>query len=158
MKSTTELLDAVKRQHGLTSDYQLAKLLAMQTARISHYRAGRRFLSDETALQVAKLLDVAPGYVLAIVAAERAQTEEIRKAWQRAAKALAGAAVGVLLGCGLAYSPGVSDGLHNAVFSAQVADGLWIIRTDFHTMPLILLAALGLLLLALGQQARNNKP
>ena len=125
MQSSLQLLDAIKKRHKLTSDYQLAKILGVTTQRISHYRAGRRrAFSEETALRVAELLQVAPGYVLAIGAGERAKEESVRKAWEKAAKTLAGTAVALLVGCTvIAAGPGTLDITQSiAHFAAQSAD------------------------------------
>lgn len=105
MKTTIELLDAVKARHGLTSDYQLAKMMGFNTSRVSHYRGGRRLLSDETAIQIAELLNRPAGEVLALVQAERATSDVVKKAWSKAAKALAGTAVMILAGSAMALAP-----------------------------------------------------
>lgn len=68
---TCDFLDAIKSSYGLTSDYQLAKKLAVTTSTIGNYRSKRSFLSDDMALRVAHLLDVEPLTVLACVNAER---------------------------------------------------------------------------------------
>lgn len=68
---TCDFLDEVKALYGLTSDYQLAKKLAVTQPTISSYRSKRSFLSDDIALRVAHLLDVEPLLVLACVNAER---------------------------------------------------------------------------------------
>lgn len=93
---TNQLLDEVKRRHSLESDYALAKLLGWPTSRISIYRAGRRTLDEETALELAELAGLEAGLVLAWMAAERAERAdrpEVARAWQR----LARRAVGVLV-------------------------------------------------------------
>lgn len=94
--TTADLLDQVKRRHGLSSDYALAKLMGWTTQRVSMYRNGARALGESPALQVAAALNVEPGYVLAIVAAERAESEEGRQAWERAAARLSVATAAVL--------------------------------------------------------------
>lgn len=94
--TTNELLDQVKARHGLPSDYALAKLLGWTPQAVSNYRNRGRSLGDLSAIQVAGALEVDPGYVLAVVSAERAQTEEARRAWERAARRLSGALAGVL--------------------------------------------------------------
>lgn len=90
--NTADLLDQVKARHGLPSDYALAKFMQWTTQRVSMYRHGARALGEGPALQVAAALDVEPGYVLAIVAAERAESDEGRRAWERAAARLSIAA------------------------------------------------------------------
>ena len=108
MKTTVEFLDAVKARHGLTSDYALARLLGVVPSAIYGYRAGRSHLDEGICLTVAKALDVAPGYVLACVAAERAKRTEVARAWRELAKQAAGVAALVLVAVsGLPYLPDV---------------------------------------------------
>lgn len=95
---TVELLDQVKLRHCLPSDYALAKLMGWTPQRVSNYRTGTRTLGEEPALQVAAALGVEPGYVLAIVASERAESEAGREAWERAAARLSIAA-GAVFAC-----------------------------------------------------------
>lgn len=93
---TNALLDAVRARHGLTSDYQLGQLMGWSTGKVCNYRAGRSRLGDESALAVANALGMDAGYVLAVVAAERAQSAAARAAWERAAARLSVAASAVL--------------------------------------------------------------
>jgi hypothetical protein len=97
--NTVDFLDLVKRRHNVPSDYALAKLLGVRHQTVSMYRTADSTLGDQTALRVAELLELRPEYVLACVAAERAQVPGVRSAWLRAAQTLAAgvavAAVGV---------------------------------------------------------------
>ncbi|WP_229415648.1 helix-turn-helix domain-containing protein [Pseudoduganella armeniaca] len=78
--NTLEYLDAVKRRHGITSDYALAKLLKIGQPAISAYRNGRRIIDDDTALAVAVALEVNPLAVIAAANAERAKTPRRKRA------------------------------------------------------------------------------
>jgi len=124
MKSTVELLDAVRARHGLSSDYQLSKILEIRPTAVSNYRVRRSFLDESVCVKVAKLLELDAGYVLAVVAAERAHSAEIRKAWEKAAKVLAGTAAALLAGCALALAP-----LPYAGPTAIAAPGLYIMSS-----------------------------
>ncbi|MDV6251082.1 helix-turn-helix domain-containing protein [Vibrio sp. EA2] len=53
---TNVLLDQLKIQLELTSDYQLAKFLDVGASRISNYRNGRSVLDWEMAFRIADLL------------------------------------------------------------------------------------------------------
>jgi len=53
---TNVLLDELKTQLELTSDYQLAKFLNVGASRISNYRNGRSVLDWEMAFKIADLL------------------------------------------------------------------------------------------------------
>lgn len=84
MKTSRDILDAVKRTHSLRSDYALAKFLGITRAQVSKYRCDRDSLSDKLAIQTAEAIGVDFGFVLALVAAERAdrnQNEFMRSAW-----------------------------------------------------------------------------
>ena len=97
MKGTVELLDEVKRRHGLTSDYQLHQRLGVTRAQISKYRTGRDYLSEETAVKVADMLQLERGVVLAWIAGERAKMPSARDAWRVLAERLGGTAAAVLV-------------------------------------------------------------
>lgn len=88
MQTTRQLLEVVKQRHGLPTDYQLAKFLGISRQRISNNMRGQT-MSDETALLVAEALGLPGEHVMAIVATERAKSEAVKKAWQRAAAATA---------------------------------------------------------------------
>lgn len=70
MKTTAEFVDALRVTQNWT-DYRIAQVLGVQRSAVSHWRQGRRFLSDENAVQVAHLLSIEPEYVIACAARER---------------------------------------------------------------------------------------
>ena len=85
--NTNELLDAVKARYNLPSDYALARdALKMHPNSIRTLR--ERGLSDERALQIAELLDIPPGEVLASIHAERARTPAVKEAWKKIAESM----------------------------------------------------------------------
>lgn len=81
MTKTIDFLDAVKARTGVASDYALAPILGVTRASVSRLRSGHGFLGDSTAIQVAKLLEIEPGYVMASCHAERAKSADERAAW-----------------------------------------------------------------------------
>jgi hypothetical protein len=87
--TTTDLLDEIKEEKGLGSDYAVAKLLEVRTQTITSYRTGRTQMSDEMALRVARVLGRSPAPVFAQLASERAKDPEVIKIWAEAAKVLA---------------------------------------------------------------------
>lgn len=124
--TTVEFLDAVKRRHGLTSDYQLAKKLAWTPQRLSGYRIGRRELDDEGCVQIAEALELPPAYVMACVAAARAKDASIKKHWLAAARLLkTGTAAAILVTAGLLSQP--APGAPQASAGAQL-DSVYIMR------------------------------
>lgn len=86
--NTPEILDLARARAGLPSDRKLAKALGMPAARVSQFRTGTRKLDGKTAVKIAELLGEPPAYVLALVAAERADDDGVAREWRRAAKLL----------------------------------------------------------------------
>src|SRR5258708_39428796 len=94
-----DLLDEIKRKHGLRSDYALAKHLGVRVQLISNYRNRRSFPDEDMACRLADELGLPRGYVLACMAAERAQRAEkdaLADTWRDLAKKM-GATVGAVL-------------------------------------------------------------
>ena len=87
--TTTDLMDAVKEQKGIQSDYALAKRLGILPQTISNYRHGRTQMADEIAVAMAGMIDRAPAPILAQLAADRAKSPEVAKIWREAARVLA---------------------------------------------------------------------
>ncbi len=77
-----EYLDQVKKNHSLTSDYQLASFLGISQAAISRYRNKKNYLDNYTALIVAKVLNIDPLKIIAKSSLERAKRPEEKKAWK----------------------------------------------------------------------------
>lgn len=91
-----QLLDALKEKTGARSDYALAKnVLSISPESVSQMR--ERGLSDDRAVQVAEILGLDPGAVLAGVHAERAKSPAVRKAWEKLARTLRAGAAAVFL-------------------------------------------------------------
>jgi hypothetical protein len=97
MHTTADLLDEFKRAHGIESDYALARFLEVRKQVVSRYRTGVHTLGPELAFRIADDLRLDRGYVLACMAAERAQGDAERRAWRRLAERAAGIAAGVLV-------------------------------------------------------------
>lgn len=86
--TTIELLDEMRKNIQVFSDYALAKQLGVLPQTISNYRHNRTQMSDEVAVLVANILGRAPAPILALLSSERAKTPEVAKIWREAAKAL----------------------------------------------------------------------
>jgi transcriptional regulator with XRE-family HTH domain len=128
METTKDLLDAVKARYKLPSDYALAAFLGLTRAHVSKYRCDRESLSDEKAMKVAELLGIDAGYVLALMAAERANrthNEAALSAWSKVAERLktCGAAAALLL---LVAAPALSPTPANAAPAQGSAGGMYI--------------------------------
>lgn len=98
---SNQLLDALKAHTGAASDNALArKVLKVDPTAVRDMR--ERGLSDAKAVQIATLLHLNPGEVLAAVHAERAKDPEVRKAWERLVKTVRSAAAGLFVVLGIA--------------------------------------------------------
>ena len=85
MRTTVQWIDAVKKRHGLESDYAVAKLLDVGQSQISHYRMGRSTMDVYMAARVAQLLELEPIQVIASAEAERARDAGKKDFWKRQA-------------------------------------------------------------------------
>lgn len=108
MTATTEALDSAKARRGLTSDYQLAKLLGVPTQRLSNYRSGRNQADDDTALQLAELCEIDPAPLLARIQAERSKSPRTRAAWLRISQLAARSSA---VGCAILAAAQVFQGM-----------------------------------------------
>lgn len=141
MRTTVEFIDAVKSLHGFTSDYQVSVYLGLTRAAISSYRHGKTYLSDDVAVQIARELGKDAGYVLSCVAAERASSPAVVKAWKETARRLAQTAAVASMALGMAlmlsdplgraYAASgapVSAALHNHARAASVLNIMRSVR------------------------------
>lgn len=92
MKKTLKYLEALKEKYDLKSDNALATLLNTSRQAINNYRHAGNAFDNETALKVAKLLEVEPLEVIAAASFDRAKTEEEKKIWENFYKRLGGIA------------------------------------------------------------------
>lgn len=131
MKSN-ELLNELKARTGAASDYALAKkILKVDVTAIRDMR--ERGLSDARALQIATLLQLEPGPILAAIHAERAKDPAVRKAWEKIAKTMRSAAAAILIALGMAgtapeplqASPATYHGIHYAQRRRVAWRALW---------------------------------
>lgn len=101
MRTVNELLDQVRANAGIQSDYRLAKTLNLTAHTIANYRHGRSRPDDLVLAKLAELGGIPADQVelLAVtLQAERASTDEARALWQRiAARLQAGAVHSALL-------------------------------------------------------------
>jgi transcriptional regulator with XRE-family HTH domain len=98
MRTTSEILDAVRAKTGAPSDYALRLYLGVTRQQISKYRNGHDVLSDDVAIRIAEILEVEPLLVLATVHAERSRSETAKKTWTGIIDKLGGTAAAVALG------------------------------------------------------------
>jgi len=87
-----DLFDKVREKKGLTSDYQLGKLLEINTNRISDYRKGKVKADNFLLTKIAIILEIDPLKVIVEIEAETEKNEvkrdfwrSFRSSWSRAA-------------------------------------------------------------------------
>ena len=101
--TTSEILDRLKDEYSLTSDYQVAKKLNISRSRVSHYRVSNQTMSDELVLKVEKLLEVPEGTLLLEMQASRTKCPEAAEVLHRISKQILSAAASILLVITMAF-------------------------------------------------------
>lgn len=81
MNRIKELLDQIKTQQGITSNYALAKLLEINESRIGEYYKGIVKPDDYAITRVALILQMEPMNVLAEIRAETEKNPQKRRFW-----------------------------------------------------------------------------
>jgi len=78
MITTLELLDSLKDEADLPSDYAVAKFLNVSQQAVSRWRNGK-VMSEETAIKVARVLKMDQEFVVISNIVERQKNEKIRE-------------------------------------------------------------------------------
>lgn len=81
MSKTTDYMDEVKRRKGLTSNYQLSKLLEISEPAISECYSGKKHADLYIGTRLALALGMEPIHLLAEVRAEAEKNEKKRNFW-----------------------------------------------------------------------------
>ena len=84
--NSAKFLDAIKKKHGIQTDYRLSQILEISHSRISMYRNGKREFDEDTCVLVAMELDEPMEYVMAEIQAVRASRTKHEAAWRRLAR------------------------------------------------------------------------
>lgn len=150
------LLDAVKARYNLPSDFALSKKLDVTRQYIGDLRV--RGLSEPVALQVATLLDLNPGEVLASIRAERAKNPEVKAVWQKVAESMR-SALGMVVAAVLAAF--IVAGLPSPAQAAPAFNPeytLCALRRWLRRFPRLSVAFLGAFALAACGGAAQNNP
>lgn len=149
MRTTLEFISDIKSKYGIESDYAAAKLLGVTKTTMSHYRNGKGLLGDDSAMKIAQLLELDPGYVLACIAAERSKQPEVKAAWKHTAEMLYGLAAvftflavlpigwGVIEGVSATALPGSSGEV--CILCQTAAASYWWILLPLATLALMAL-------------------
>ena len=107
--NTIEILDTLKAEYGLTSDYQLAKKLGTSTSRVGNYRSGRSKFDDEMVLQVENLLDLPEGSLLLEIQSQRTKCKTAAEILHKLSKQLMATAAALFLTLSTGYGSFSSD-------------------------------------------------
>ena len=133
MNTTISLLDRLKRETALKSDYAIAKELNTSRQAVSHYRTGRSQMDTDGVFHVAELLGMSHAETLAALAsieAERAKDEQTRATWQARLKRLGGIAATVTVAAlGIGASAPADAAHHVAPHDAARIPALTVFRT-----------------------------
>jgi len=80
--NSAKFLDAIKKKHGIQTDYRLGRILEISQSRISSYRTGRREFDEDTCVLVAIELGEPVEYVMDEIQAVRAMRSKHTAAWR----------------------------------------------------------------------------
>ena len=75
-------LDAMKAQIDITSDYELAKRLEVESGQIARMRSGARPVPPDIAFRIAIALDLDPARVIADLEEQREKNEKRKAFWR----------------------------------------------------------------------------
>lgn len=98
MKTPAMYINDLKNQGLARSDADVSRLLGVSRTAICYWQEGRSAPNAEQALRLAELLKIDAGEILAECEAARAKTPETRRAWEKVAARMAGAAAMVIVG------------------------------------------------------------
>lgn len=105
MKTTLDYLNEVKAKTGAVSDYALAKELGITKQAISALKIRHGYLSDETCLKVASILDIDPYEVILSIHFEKSKSDNVRSTYKSIFERLGGVAASVLVATSFFGSP-----------------------------------------------------
>jgi len=86
MNTTNEVIDRIKSEHHLPSDYAAAKLLGVSKQSMSKYRNNKNQFSDDVAYRAAELAKLSPFKVIASLQSERKNQQSNKEIWSEMEK------------------------------------------------------------------------
>lgn len=125
MRTTVEILDAIKRRLSIASDYKLAQAMGVSRQSVSQWRNGVYHLDVFASAKAAELLGEPHIKIIAIVEAERTKRPEQVKYWKELAKASMIATA--LIAGGVFGAPGTA---HAAAQPIDSGTGYTLFDTD----------------------------
>lgn len=88
MQTVPQLLDAIKKKHGITSDYKLALFTGIREQSIGNYRHGRTLPDAGACAKLAVAAGMDADVLSVQIEAQREKTEDARQLWSRVAQRL----------------------------------------------------------------------
>lgn len=104
MSFSSELIEQSKKTLGLTRDAELLELMPIGKTVLSEVKSGKRHLTEDQALAIAKACNLNPEWVLVNLAAETTKSESAKQAWSSLAKKLSSTALALALCVGFSLS------------------------------------------------------
>ncbi|MCH8475987.1 MAG: hypothetical protein LAT55_12265 [Opitutales bacterium] len=99
-----ELIEELKKAKGFKKDKEVIDIMeGMNSGNMSQIKAGKRPLTEEQALFIAREANLCKDWVLVNLAEERAKSEEVKKAWYEIGKKLRKSAVAAMLAVIVAF-------------------------------------------------------
>lgn len=118
MNFSYELVTQLKNKLGIKSDLQVCEVIPKTTSgNLSQVKSGKRHLTEEQALFIAKECDLSIEWVLVQLAEETAKTEEAKTAWHNLAKKISRSASAAVLAVLLVFGGYTDNGGNNARFA-----------------------------------------
>ena len=105
LPTTIEWFKLLKHKHNNCSDYQASKILGMTQQAISGLTLGKSVMSDETAVKIARELNIPPILVVMAAIRERTKMEDLKDSIDALPKEFFKAGCYILLGFGLSVIP-----------------------------------------------------
>ena len=99
------LVTELKKKLGLNTDLQVCEVIPKTTSgNLSQVKSGKRHLTEEQALFIAKECDLNVQWVLVQLAEETAKSEEAKKVWSNLAKKISRSATAAALALMVIFS------------------------------------------------------
>ncbi|GKS96760.1 hypothetical protein [Acidovorax sp. SUPP2825] len=111
------VLDRIKEQHGLKSDYAVCKAFGLSPQNVSGWRKGRSHPDETMCAILAEAAGLDPLVLAAAMQAQRSKTAQARSMWEQIAERLQMAAQGAVAAV---FAVAIAIGL-----IAQSADDAW---------------------------------
>ncbi len=113
-----QLIEELKKKNGFSKDSELVGVLPASTKSIvSELKSGKRKLTEEQALYIAKECNFSPEWVLVQLAEETAKSTEAKQVWTSLAKKLSRSAAAAVLAVVLVFCGVQSNNSGKAVFA-----------------------------------------